>query len=118
MRSAATPSASTSATAASAASGESNTASRRPRALPRHSATPRDLTRDLGDLGPDFADQPLERLGVVWRRLLADHGVEPQLDVWRQLLGELVGGAIPERVVVDDVGHRRPVVLDRGLPDP
>src|SRR5688572_22901305 len=67
--------------------------------------------------GLDLADQPLERLRVVRRRLLGDNRPEAELKIWRQPLRELFGRAVPERVVVLDSGHRRPVVLEGGLPD-
>ena len=62
-----------------------------------------------------LADEPLERLGVVRRRLLRDHGLEAELHVRREPLRELLRGPVPERRVVVDPDERRPVVLERGL---
>ena len=56
-----------------------------------------------GQQRDDLADEPLERLDVVGRRLLADHGPEAELDIRSQAVGDLLGGAVPERVVVLDV---------------
>src|SRR4051812_10629733 len=65
----------------------------------------------------DLADESLQRLDVVWGRLLRDHRPETEVDVGPQPIGELLGCAVPERVVVGDFSHRRPVVLHRSLPD-
>src|SRR5919112_6032233 len=107
-------------TARSASATLSNTASNRPTAEPiirfgRRSTRP--VISGLVDEWADLADQPLEGLGVVRRRLLGDHGVEPELEVRRKPLGELLGRAVPERRVALDVGERRLVVLHRCLPD-
>src|SRR5439155_6762279 len=109
------------ATAASASAGVSNTARTRPIADPiirplRRPATGR-CSASL-DERLDLADQALERLAVVWRRLLGDDGVEPELHVRREPFRELPGCAVPEGRVVGDVGEWRLVVLHRGLPDP
>src|SRR5262245_47626868 len=69
-----------------------------------------------GDERLDLADEPLERLGVVWRRLFRDHCREAQLEEWPEPLSEFLGRPIPERVVVRDALERGPVRLDRGTP--
>ena len=58
-----------------------------------------------------------KRLDVVRRRLLGDDRPETELDVRQEPLRDLLRRAVPERVVVLEVGERRPVVLHRGLPD-
>src|SRR5438094_3192556 len=65
-----------------------------------------------------LADESLQRLDVVRRRLLRDDRPEAEVDVRREAVRDLLGRPVPERVVVLDPRHRRAVVLDRRLPDP
>src|SRR2546426_12429267 len=64
-----------------------------------------------------LADESLQRLDVVRGRLLRDDCPEAQVEVRRQAFSYLFGVPVPERAVVLDAGHRRPVVSHVGLPD-
>src|SRR6187455_1401861 len=69
------------------------------------------------DHGSDLADPALEGLLVVRRRHLREEGVEPDRLALRHPLGDELGRADPERVVVLHLGHRRPVADHLRLPD-
>src|SRR6476660_1014517 len=69
------------------------------------------------DHGSDLADLALEGLLVVRRRHLREEGVEPDRLALRHAFGDELGRADPERVVVLDLGHRRPVAGHLRLPD-
>ena len=69
--------------------------------------TPSPVVAGLGGLlrpeqRHDLADEALERLDVVRRRLLGDERAEADLRVWPQPVGELLRGPDPERRVVRD----------------
>src|SRR6476469_2389408 len=71
-----------------------------PRARLRSTATSARRRQLALDERLDLADQPLEGLVVVRRRLLRDDRVEAELDVRREPLRELRRRAVPERRVV------------------
>ena len=60
----------------------------------------------LVDQRLDLADELLDRLDVVRRRLLGDHRPEAELDVRDELLGDLLRRAEPERVVLVELSSR------------
>src|SRR2546426_848683 len=63
-----------------------------------------------------LADPALQRLHVVRGSLLGDEGVEPEPATDDHLLGDLLGRADPEGVVVFHLAHRRAVVRHLRLP--
>src|SRR4051794_733663 len=67
----------------------------------------------------DLADESLERLDVVRRRLLGDHRPEAELHVRRQPLGDLLDRSGPEHLALHvDLGQRQLVALELPFPDP
>ena len=64
-----------------------------------------------------LTDESLQRLDVIRRRLLGDGRPEAKLDIGPKSLGDLLGRAVPERIVVGDPLHGRPVVLHGRPPD-